>query len=368
MRRLAGDDAADDAIVREHAVFGKRLKSERKTKDSNERDEGYGQRVEERECTVAESARRLDAVADAARDVEFVKTAEVKKTLELDPDLDERLFRAFGAVAAKCASLAKKCAQKNASLLGARNDASKTLAEEMRVDETTVFSNSVRGSNETGHAGHATAALYGSSKLWFAVKKHNAVVWGRALAACEAAEKTARLAVADENDEKKQNTSTRENADDAFASFYRASVVDAHADDLEALRVSGAKHDRSVADVGVLLRAIQSGADVVPALQKALAVQFASLRAFAAEGKRTFTGDEGGSGLDSGSEGDEESEESSESERVERSGSGGSASASEDEGGPDEASDDASDDASSSESASAGGDDEVDYAVTPVAH
>ena len=41
-------------------------------------------------------------------------------------------------------------------------------------------------------------------------------------------------------------------------------MVDAHAEDLEQLRVSGAKHG-DVADVGVLLRAIQSGADVVPA-------------------------------------------------------------------------------------------------------
>ena len=278
-------------------------------------------------------------------------------------------------MAAKCASLAKKCVVKNASLLGARNDASKTLAEEMRVDEVNVASGSgsdrVRGSNETnGHALHATAALYGSSKLWLAVKKHNAVVWGRALAACEAAEKT-REAVADlTSDGKNKNASTLkepDDADDAFASFYQKSVVDAHADDLDALRVSGAKHDRSVADVGVLLRAIQSGADVVPALQKALAVQFASLRAFA-EGKRTVTGDlPGGSGLDSLSEGDEESEESDkeESDGSERSLSGGSASAGDSDEGN---SDDASDDASSSESASAGGDDEVDYAVTPVAH
>jgi hypothetical protein len=263
---------------------------------------------------------------------------------------------------------------KNASLLGARNDASKTLAEEMRVDELNVVSVSgsdqTRGSNETnGHALNATAALYGSSKLWFAVKKHNAVVWGRALAACEAAEKT-RKAVADAtSDEKKKMSTLKEpnDDDDAFASFYQKSVVDAHADDLDALRVSGAKHDRSVSDVGVLLRAIQSGADVVPALQKALAVQFASLRAFA-EGKRTVTGDlPGGSGLDSLSEGDEESEESDkeESDGSERSLSGGSASAGDSDEGN---SDDASDDASSSESASAGGDDEVDYAVTPVAH
>jgi hypothetical protein len=245
----------------------------------------------------------------------------------------------------------------------------------MRVDEVNVVSVSgsdqTRGSNETnGHALHATAALYGSSKLWFAVKKHNAVVWGRALAACDAAEKT-REAVADAtSDEKKKNASTLkepDDADDAFASFYQKSVVDAHADDLDALRVSGAKHDRSVADVGVLLRAIQSGADVVPALQKALAVQFASLRAFA-EGKRTVTGDlPGGSGLDSLSEGDEESDtsEGEESDGSERSLSGGSASAGDSDEGN---SDDASDDASSSESASAGGDDEVDYAVTPVAH
>ena len=115
----------------------------------------------------------------------------------------------------------------------------------------------------------------------------------------------------------------------AFASFYRAAVVDAHADDLEALRVSGAKHG-DVADVGVLLRAIQSGADVVPALQKALAVQFASLKAFTANGKRGGDGDLLGV-------------------------------ASEDDDDDDGADASGAKNASGDDSASAGGDDEVDY-------
>ena len=130
--------------------------------------------------------------------------------------------------------------------------------------------------------------VYESSRLWDAAKKHNAVVWGRALAACEASEKAllrkTRLPISGDERVSVDDDAGDDAGDGAFASFYRAAVVDAHAEDLEQLRVSGAKHG-DVADVGVLLRAIQSGADVVPALQKALAVQFASLKAFAAEGR-----------------------------------------------------------------------------------
>jgi hypothetical protein len=61
LRRLAGDDAADDAIVREHAMFGKRSR-EQNPKKSNERDEGYGQRVSKAramyDCRVGASFRR----------------------------------------------------------------------------------------------------------------------------------------------------------------------------------------------------------------------------------------------------------------------------------------------------------------------
>ena len=247
----------------------------------------------------------------------------------VEPELDERLFKAFGVVAARCASLAKRCAQKNAALLGGSRvgashaasgfDASRALAEEMRVDGSSLGAAAL----DIGEAA-ASSRLYGSSRLWNAAKKHNAVVWGRALAACEASEK----ALNDENGDPPRARAADADAD-AFASFYRAAVVDAHADDLEALRVSGAKHG-DVADVGVLLRAIQSGADVVPALQKALAVQFASLKAFTANGKRGGDGDLLGV-------------------------------ASEDDDDDDGADASGAKNASGDDSASAGGDDEVDY-------
>jgi hypothetical protein len=159
-------------------------------------------------------------------------------------------------------------------------------------------------------------------------------------------------------------------------------VVDAHAEDLEQLRVSGAKHG-DVADVGVLLRAIQSGADVVPALQKALAVQFASLKAFAAEGRTgkekdksdALSGSEKGSETDATDASDAELPELPDGsprlvdggkKRSARLRSKRSKSGSDDDDA--RGSDSAFSDSSSDDAVSAGGDDEVDYAVTPVAH
>ena len=281
---------------------------------------------------------------------------DVFATLERTPELDERLFRAFGAIAARCASLAKKCVRANAVLLGGSRlgagaasglDASRALAEEMRVDATLGVQAAAARLCES------SARLYESSQLWDAAKKHNAVVWGRALAACEASEKARRKRASDAEAEAE--------AEHAFASFYRASVVDAHADDLEALRASGAKHG-DVADVGVLLRAIQSGADIVPALQKSLATQFASLKAFAANGEK---GDDrrllGG--------GAEDDEDASDAEASSEDASGEVAAATRDDSTCEssESDDDSPDDVAEA-SVSAGGDDEVDYAVTPVAH
>ena len=369
LRRLAGDDAADDAIVREHAVNdGKRAKR------ANDADDAPAS------TKIVEAARRLDAVVDAASRVVFVSAPEVSAVLEVEPELDERLFKAFGMVAARCASLAKRCAQKNAALLGGSRvgashaasgfDASRALAEEMRVDRSSSFGPS------------RVLRVYESSKLWDAVKKHNAVVWGRALAACEASEKAVLLKKKSSLKEDERTSVDDDAGDDAsedvFASFYRAAVVDAHAEDLEQLRVSGAKHG-DVADVGVLLRAIQSGADVVPALQKALAVQFASLKAFAAEGR---TGKEKGdalSGSETGSETDatDASDADADADGSPRLVDGGkkrsarlrskrSKSGSDDDDA--RGSDSAFSDSSSDDAVSAGGDDEVDYAVTPVAH
>ena len=373
LRRLAGDDAADDAIVREHAANdGKRAKRSNDAHDAPA------------STKIVEAARRLDAVVDAASRVVFVSAPEVSAVLEVEPELDERLFKAFGMVAARCASLAKRCAQKNAALLGGSRvgashaasgfDASRALAEEMRVDRSSSFGPS------------RVLRVYESSKLWDAVKKHNAVVWGRALAACEASEKAVLLKKKSSLKEDERTSVDDDAGDDAsedvFASFYRAAVVDAHAEDLEQLRVSGAKHG-DVADVGVLLRAIQSGADVVPALQKALAVQFASLKAFAAEGRTgkekeksdALSGSEKGSETDATDASDAELPELPDGsprlvdggkKRSARLRSKRSKSGSDDDDA--RGSDSAFSDSSSDDAVSAGGDDEVDYAVTPVAH
>ena len=121
MRRLAGDDAADDAIVREHAANdGKRAKR------ANDADDKRDAAREYASSNIVEAARRLDAVVDAASRVVFVSAPEVSAALEVEPELDERLFKAFGVVAARCASLAKRCAQKNAALLGGSGSAPAT--------------------------------------------------------------------------------------------------------------------------------------------------------------------------------------------------------------------------------------------------
>ena len=359
LRRLAGDDAADDAIVQEHAARAGSLRRRANATNNAADDENDApRRATTTSATrrVVEATDRLDAVVDAASRVSFVDKRDVFATLERTPELDERLFRAFGAIAARCASLAKKCVRANAVLLGGSRlgagaasglDASRALAEEMRVDATLGVQAAAARLCES------SARLYESSQLWDAAKKHNAVVWGRALAACEASEKERRKRASDAEAEAE--------AEHAFASFYRASVVDAHADDLEALRASGAKHG-DVADVGVLLRAIQSGADLVPALQKSLATQFASLKAFAANGEK---GDDrrllGG--------GAEDDEDASDAEASSEDASGEVAAATRDDSTCEssESDDDSPDDVAEA-SVSAGGDDEVDYAVTPVAH
>ena len=341
LRRLAGDDAADDAIVQEHAARAGSLRRRANATNNAADDENDApRRATTTSATrrVVEATDRLDAVVDAASRVSFVDKRDVFATLERTPELDERLFRAFGAIAARCASLAKKCVRANAVLLGGSRlgagAASGVQAAAARLCES-------------------SARLYESSQLWDAAKKHNAVVWGRALAACEASEKERRKRASDAEAEAE--------AEHAFASFYRASVVDAHADDLEALRASGAKHG-DVADVGVLLRAIQSGADLVPALQKSLATQFASLKAFAANGEK---GDDrrllGG--------GAEDDEDASDAEASSEDASGEVAAATRDDSTCEssESDDDSPDDVAEA-SVSAGGDDEVDYAVTPVAH
>ena len=104
--------------------------------------------------------------------------------------------------------------------------------------------------------------------------RHNQVVWGRTRAAIEETEKETKepesmthglLKAKEDTSEKNSN----------FDTFYRTAVVDAHSSDLDLFRTDSSKNGS--VDVRVLMRAIQSGADVVPALQKALAVQFASL-------------------------------------------------------------------------------------------
>ena len=58
-----------------------------------------------------------------------------------------------------------------------------------------------------------------------------------------------------------------------FAKVYREAFIEAYGDDIDALR-----RDEKT-NVGVILRAIQTGVDIVPELQKQLHLQWATLKA-----------------------------------------------------------------------------------------
>lgn len=229
-----------------------------------------------------------------------------------------------------------------------------------------------------------TGGAYGACRLWDSVAKHNAVVWGRARAAVDAAAsppprggpgfgKMTGGGSAHGGD--KQRGDSVDDVDDVdgkhrggrggvggrgvftFDEYYRAAMVDAYGDDLDALRLGKYSYTRGGAaaadrtNVGIIMRAIQAGVDVVPALQKELVMQFASL-----EELRELQSGGGGGDSDEQEEEDDDDDDDAVAKDASQGGSDfDSGNSSED--------DDNDDDEEDSEQ-----DDEVDYENTEYEH
>jgi hypothetical protein len=268
-------------------------------------------------------------------------------------------------------------------------DAQGSLADDLRARAVRV------GAGPRGDA--PLGAAYGACRLWDQVEKHNAIAWGRARAAVEAADAAsagdgggsganAREKEAEDENGRRDADSARgaaartsegeRRAFEAFEAYYRAAMIEAYGDDIEALRGSsngerGSRDDR--ADVGVIVRAIESGADVVPPLQRALASRFAALEE---AGQLATRGDEEES-EDKDSDAGEESDDVDEDDETEGESDGGperrgpknehsssssSSSSSAEEARAEEARAEESEESSSSSER----DDAVDYEITPV--
>jgi hypothetical protein len=99
-------------------------------------------------------------------------------------------------------------------------------------------------------------------RMWDSIAKHDNVVFGRAQAAMDALE----------NKESTADAAGGGDDDTEFAKMYREAFIEAYGEDIEALR----KDEKT--NVSVILRAIQTGVDIVPELQKQLHLQWATLK------------------------------------------------------------------------------------------
>lgn len=297
----------------------------------------------------------LDGAVKSASKTNFPSRQLVSKTIaesvsdDFSTSIEETLFKAFGSVAARAAAGVKKGVQTNAQLMGGSRfgesassglDNARALAHDLKQKGTPR--SSVAGALLTKQ--QVTQQL-GGSKLWDAVRKHNQVVWGRCLGVCE----TADLLLRDDG-------KSRDEKKDAFSELYQTAISDARLkgdfggslnQTTNNENAMGGGHGTPI-DVSVLMRAIQRGAEIGPALRQALAVQFLSLENAAT----TTAGDWDGDGDAFGDGGDA---------------SGGAFGDGSGDGKkkPKNPPHDSGDDESSSDSQSIERDDEVDYAKTP---
>lgn len=150
----------------------------------------------------------------------------------------------------------KKALRKNLSLMGARDtllETSLSLEDDLRARKSSNVM-----------VDHMDPANF-QCRMWDSIAKHDNVVFGRAQAAMDALEKQESTAGATGGDDDDDATE--------FAKMYREAFIEAYGEDIEALR----KDEKT--NVSVILRAIQTGVDIVPELQKQLHLQWATLKA-----------------------------------------------------------------------------------------
>ena len=260
--------------------------------------EGIAGDVKARHKRLMLDADKLDEICAKTRKTyeHFLTIDMVKESIYGDDgtnhgDCGEHLFIRCGRVAGRCTELAKKAIRWSHVLMGARADASvtdlaQTLAEDLRMRE------------------HAIGTLIGYNRLYEQVQKHNALCWGRARNAVEDHEKAVAkmlgqpppdhskiprskknwvdelshpLEIPPESDSEETKEKKRRGVVEkdgvTFEEYYGNAMVNLFGDELAEWQ----KEDGGKTDVSLIMRALQSGADVIPTLQKELMMQYESL-------------------------------------------------------------------------------------------
>ena len=189
---------------------------------------------------------------DAYGGVDFLSDARMTELTSGKPNkIFEERRKAQGM---QIGALIKKMLRKNLSLMGARDsllETSISLADDLRPRQA---------ADPT--VDNLDPANF-QCRMWDSIAKHHAVVFGRSQAAIDSVENEGKSTATDASDEKETE----------FAKVYREAFIEAYGDDIDALR-----RDEKT-NVGVILRAIQTGVDIVPELQKQLHLQWATLKA-----------------------------------------------------------------------------------------
>lgn len=212
-----------------------------------------------------DDARQNEPEGDVSE--EFARArAAVRQALErfgnvecLDEELrqkhgkSEAVEKACKTLGMQIGALIKKTLRKNLSLMGARDN---LLATSLSLEDD------LRPRKSTDPLVDNMDPANFQCRMWDSIAKHDNVVFGRAQAAMDSVEN-------------RQSTSatTEGEVETAFAKVYRDAFIEAYGDDIETLR----KDEKT--NVSVILRAIQSGVDIVPELQKQLHLQWSTLSA-----------------------------------------------------------------------------------------
>jgi hypothetical protein len=182
-------------------------------------------------------------------------SASSRAKLEKDGK-EEVMEKACKELSMRVGAVIKKALRKNLSLMGARDtllETSLSLEDDLRARKSSNVM-----------VDHMDPANF-QCRMWDSIAKHDNVVFGRAQAAMDALEKQESTAGATGGDDDDDATE--------FAKMYREAFIEAYGEDIEALR----KDEKT--NVSVILRAIQTGVDIVPELQKQLHLQWATLKA-----------------------------------------------------------------------------------------
>lgn len=168
--------------------------------------------------------------------------------------LEDNMDKVCKDLGMQVGAVIKKILRKNLSLMGARDNL---------LETSLSLEDDLRARAAVSQIVDTLDPANFQCRMWDSVAKHNNVVFGRAQAAIDSLENA--TTAPDGQTEGEEETE--------FAKMYRDAFIEAYGDDIETLR----KDEKT--NVGVILRTIQSGVDIVPQIQKQLHLQWATLNA-----------------------------------------------------------------------------------------